>query len=299
MNRLPRWSELINPVLSGLGALGGSARPGEVHDWIVDTLGIPDELVAQENKNNVPTLYNRVAWARFYLAKAGYVDSSRRGVWALTEKGAAAGVLTEAQIRTLQREVQRASRRDEESGGSLPASEAPFPDPDTTDEPVQQGLGGHRERVKALLRRMSPSGFERFCQRLLREAGFERVEVTGKSGDDGIDGRGVLRVNPLASFNVVFQCKRYKGTVGAPEVRNFRGAMEGRADRGLLLTPSQFSREAEREAARDGVMPIELVDGDGIVDLMEQLQLGLSPVSTFEIEPAFYESFMGESNKDL
>ncbi len=292
MNELPGWRDLMNPVLNGLRSLGGSARPGEVNDWIVATLEIPDDLVGQENQNKVPTLYNRVAWARFYLAKAGYVDSSQRGVWALTEKGADAGNLGDDQITVLLREVQQATRQASEEDGNNALITYPPAGPESDDEALEPSLGGHRERVKVLLRGMSPSGFERFCQRLLREAGFERVEVTGKSGDEGIDGRGVLRVNPLASFNVVFQCKRYKGTVGSPEVRNFRGAMEGRADRGLLLTPSQFSRDAEREAARDGVMPIELVDGDGILDLLEQLQLGLSPVSTFNIDPGFFEPFM-------
>lgn len=285
MNELPRWRELINPVLQGLRDLGGSARPGEVNDWIVDALDLSEKLAAQENKDGVPTLYNRVAWARFYLAKSGFLDSSQRGVWALTEKGRTAGTLTDAQLADLQRQVQQATKRPPTQPGES------NPDTDTEDQQVSAEFREYRDAAKETLQRMSPAGFERFCQRLLCEAGFESVEVTGKSGDGGIDGRGVLRVNPLASFNVVFQCKRYSGSVGSPEVRNFRGAMEGRADRGLLMATSVFSREAEREAARDGVMPIELVDADGIVDLMEQLQLRLSPVSTFGLDPDFFEDF--------
>lgn len=290
MIEMPRWRELINPALDALRALGGSARPGEVNDWIVERLGLTAEHVAAENKNGVPTLYNRVAWARFYLAKADFLDSSRRGVWALTEKGRTAGTLSEDELAELQRQVQQATRRTS-SDPEAPSGEDPSASDEDEDQAGAEFLG-YRDAAKAALRGMSPGGFERFCQRLLREAGFESVEVTGKSGDGGIDGRGVLRVNPLASFNVVFQCKRYSSPVGSPEVRNFRGAMEGRADRGLLLATSVFSREAEKEAARDGVMPIELVDVNGIVDLMEELQLGLSPVSTFELAPKFFEDFL-------
>jgi len=248
---------------------------------------LTEEQVATQSEQGVPVLYNRIAWARLYLVKTGYLDNSVRGVWTLTEKGRDAAALTDAQIAEIVREVQQAGRRAKAESEGLTAGAG------EDREELDDGgaLLEYREEAKAALRSMSPAGFERFCQRLLREAGFESVEVTGKSGDGGIDGRGVLRVNPLASFNVVFQCKRYAGSVGSPEVRNFRGAMEGRADRGLLLATSAFSREAEKEAARDGVMPIELVDGDRIVDLMEQLQLGLSPASTFQIQNDFFEEF--------
>ncbi|GMA14769.1 hypothetical protein GCM10025871_11000 [Deinococcus metallilatus] len=142
-----------------------------------------------------------------------------------------------------------------------------------------------------IIRNISPGGFERLCQRLLREAGFENVTVTGKSGDGGIDGYGLLRVNPFVTFNVMFQCKRYTGKVSASQVRDFRGAFVGRADKGLMLTTGLFTSDAQKEAARDGVTLIELVDGNKLIDLFEQLELGLKPVRSFEVDTDFFRAF--------
>ena len=132
----------------------------------------------------------------------------------------------------------------------------------------------HRTKLIEVLQALSPSGFERLCQRLLREAGFEQVTVTGRSGDGGIDGHGVLGLNAFVSFKVLFQCKRYQGSVTPGDVRDFRGALQGRADKGIILTTGSFTSEARREAARDGAPPIELVDGEKLVRLFEELELG-------------------------
>lgn len=142
-----------------------------------------------------------------------------------------------------------------------------------------------------MLLELPPSGFERLGQRLLREAGFVQVVVTGRSGDGGIDGHGTLQVNPLVSFKVLFQCKRYAKSVTPAHVREFRGAMQGRADKGIILTTGAFTSEARREASRDGVLPIELVDGEKLLDMFEELELGLTSVTTFEVDPRFFEEF--------
>jgi restriction system protein len=131
-----------------------------------------------------------------------------------------------------------------------------------------------KDQLLIILKGLSPSVFERLAQRLLREAGFIKVEVTGKSGDGGIDGIGVLRVN-LLSFQVLFQCKRYQGSVGAPAIRDFRGAMVGRSDKGLMITTGTFTPDAKREATRDGAPAIDLIDGDQLCDLLRQLKLGV------------------------
>jgi restriction system protein len=133
------------------------------------------------------------------------------------------------------------------------------------------------------LKNLPPDGFERICQRLLRESGFEQVNVTGRSGDGGIDGIGVLQVNPFVSFKVLFQCKRFQGSVGAPVIRDFRGAMMGRADKGIIMTTGTFTMDAKKEARRDGVTPIELVDGEKLVEMFEMYEIGLKPVKTFEL----------------
>ena len=122
---------------------------------------------------------------------------------------------------------------------------------------------------------MSAAGFERLVQRLLRESGFIHVEVTGRSGDGGIDGQGILRLGGLISFNVIFQCKKWKNAVGANQIRDFRGAMVGRADKGLFITMGTFTKEAIKEATRDGAPAIDLVDGDQLVEKLKQLSLGV------------------------
>jgi len=150
---------------------------------------------------------------------------------------------------------------------------------------------GYRDALLETLRGLPAAGFEQLCQRLLREGGFQQVVVTGRIGDGGIDGHGILQVNPLVSFRVYFQCKRYKGSVGAGAVRDFRGAMMGRADKGIILTTGRFTADARREAVRDGVPPVELVDGEKLLDMFEQLELGLRAVKTYELVDEFFDEF--------
>jgi restriction system protein len=135
------------------------------------------------------------------------------------------------------------------------------------------------------LLKMNPGAFERLCQKILSESGFIKVYVTGRSGDGGIDGIDVLRIN-LLSFHVFLQCKRWKGSVGASAIRDFRGAMVGRADKGLVMTTGTFTTDARKEATRDGAPAIDLVDGEHLCDLLKRLQIG---VSTQKVEHVFIE----------
>ena len=125
----------------------------------------------------------------------------------------------------------------------------------------------------------------------MREAGFQEVNVTGHSGDGGIDGNGVLAINPLVSFNVLFQSKRYEGAVTASQVRDFRGAMSGRTDKGIIITTGTFTSEAKKESRRDGVPPIELVDGEKLVQMFEKYDLGLVRRNTYSIDHKFFDDF--------
>jgi restriction system protein len=167
-------------------------------------------------------------------------------------------------------------------------SEADIDEVETADVELPQG---YKEQLLNVLRQLPPSGFERLCQRLLRESGFEQVDVTGRSGDGGIDGIGIVKVNAFVTFKVLFQCKRYGRGVSCGQVRDFRGAMQGRADKGIILTTGAFTKDAHAEAVRDGVPPIELVDGEQLVELFEELELGLVPRKTYDIDAAFFEQF--------
>jgi restriction system protein len=194
-------------------------------------------------------------------------------VWSLTDKGQ--GLRTYEDARAIYDQVQREEReRARLKRQAARNGVAAVPDAELPDEPEPEVGDSWRPALLAALAGMSPDGFERLAQRLLREAGFTRVEVRGKSGDGGIDGVGVLRVN-LVSFQVYFQCKKWKGSVGAKEIRDFRGAMQGRADKGLFITTGHFTSQASDEATRDGATAIDLIDGERLCDLLREHGLGV------------------------
>ncbi len=205
---------------------------------------LPDAAVALIHSDNRSTrvAYN-LAWAKTYLKKVGALESGGRGVWALTAIGEALSADEVARIPSIVRrqEIRRIGANDAAAVSSAEAIRDSEPPP----EDSWRGI------VLTALQKMEPAAFERLAQRLLREAGFTKVEVTGRSGDGGIDGVGVLRLG-LLSFQTLFQCKRYQGTVGSSAVRDFRGAMVGRSDKGLVITTGTFSSDARREATRDG-----------------------------------------------
>jgi len=287
----PEFVKYLGPVIAALGELGGSGRPEEVRGAIADALNISEEEQARRLPSGVQSRFeNQVHWARFYLAKGGYIDASRRGVWTLTEKARALGTVTPAQAREIYRTVAVEFAK-------LRGKTSTLADAQAADEQVapaadaEHTLINYREAVAARLQALPAAGFERFCQRLLRESDFEEVTITGRSGDGGIDGIGILQVNALVSFKVLFQCKRYAGSVTPSHVRDFRGAMMGRADKGIIITTGSFTSDARKEAVRDGVPPIELVDGEKLLNMLEKLELGLIPQRTFQVDTAFFDQF--------
>lgn len=275
-----QFARYIGPVLRAIGELGGSGRPDEVRSVIARDLRISDAEQSEPLPSGVQTRFeNQVHWARFYLAKAGYIDSSQRGVWTLTEKGRSLEKVTSDEIHRIIREV---SEQTKPPSGPVTG---------TGQEDVVPTVTDYRDELARTLQSLPPAGFERFCQRLLRESGFQEVTITGRSGDGGLDGIGILQVNALVSFKVLFQCKKYAGSVTPSHVRDFRGAMTGRADKGIIITTGSFTSEARKEAVRDGAPPIELVDGEKLANMLEKLELGLRPRQTFEVDVTFFEEY--------
>lgn len=277
-----QFARYVGPVIAAIRKLGGSGRPDEVRAVIARDLKISDAEQSEPLPSGVQTRFeNQVHWARFYLAKAGYIDSSQRGVWTLTEKGRQLGEVSDADVQAIVKEVNAQSRgAADEEADAAPSLSGAVP-----------ATGNYREELARTLQALPAAGFERFCQRLLRESGFQEVSVTGRSGDGGIDGIGILQVNPLVSFKVLFQCKKYSGSVSPSQVRDFRGAMTGRADKGIIITTGSFTAEARKEAIRDGAPSIELVDGEKLAGMLEELQLGLKPRQTFELDESFFDQF--------
>ncbi|MBW2456824.1 MAG: restriction endonuclease [Deltaproteobacteria bacterium] len=280
----PEFTRFFGPLLDALRELGGSASAAEATDWVIEREKITVAEQEQTNKNGQSRVRNQVAWARFYLVKAGLLDTSRRGVWGLTEKATKTTLSRTAAIKVF-KEIQKAAAAAKKNAESTQPMDAggTSDDTDATD---------HRAELLGVLKTLPPSGFERICQRLLRESGFTQVQVTGKSGDGGIDGHGVLEVNRFVTFKVLFQCKRYTDKpVSCGHVRDFRGAMMGRADKGIIITTGSFTIDAKKEARRDGVPPIEMVDGEMLVEMFESLELGLRPRKAYELDYAFFDTF--------
>jgi len=281
----PHFIKYMGPTVEALKELGGSGRPAEVIDWIAIALDVTDEHQLEVQKSGQTRFENQVHWARFYLSKAGYIDSSQRGVWSLTKSGLSVAFNHDKAL-TIFDEVQAAIKKEKELEKEI-----------DVDEPELEGFEPDdprkfRSGLMETLLSLPANGFERLCQRLLRESGFQEVKVTGRSGDGGIDGNGLLEINPFVSFQVLFQCKRYSGSVSVSQVRDFRGAMMGRADKGIILTTGTFTKDAKGEAVRDGVPPIELVNGDKLLDMLEELELGVKPVTIYELDGEFFEEFM-------
>lgn len=277
---LPNLSLLMLITLDALRALGGSATIQEILDYVIEHEGVTEEEQSwlMPNKRDRRLNYY-LSWARTYLKRGHAVENSSRAVWSLTEAGEKITSLAETKIiyaNVSEEERQRTkTKRDAgKSNGfadtvtaSVELGSLSDKDGDGTDDSWQDIL-------LAELIKIQPSAFERLAQRLLREAGFVKVEVRGKTGDGGLDGVGILRVN-LVSFQVYFQCKRWQNSVGAKEIRDFRGALQGRADKGLFITTSNFTKQASDEATRDGAIAIDLIDGQRLCELLKEYELGV------------------------
>jgi restriction system protein len=280
--KLPTFDRLMNPLLRSLRALGGSGSVEEIYDKVVELEKLPDDVLSQlhdPEKSNQTEVAYRLALARTYLKKYGLLENSMRGVWALTAK---AKETTQVDPQDVVRTVR-----------SLDKKDSPETDAESTVPPEVSQEEEWKQKLHAILtQKLNPAAFERLVQRLLRESGFTQVEVTGRSGDGGIDGRGIARIHGFMSFHVLFQCKRYKGSVPSSEIRDFRGAMVGRADKGLFITTGTFSPAAVKEATRDGAPPIDLVDGNELADKLRDLGLGIRKemIEIVTVEEAWFES---------
>jgi restriction system protein len=268
--KVPQYWELMNPTLRALRKLGGSASINEMVTEIINDLGLPDAVADVPHGDSGRTeIEYRAAWARTYLKNAGFLDNSERSVWSLTPQGLEAGEIDSKKVAREIQKLHRERRLAEQSSEN--------------DEPSAEESGSWDRELLQVLGSMDPTAFERLCQRLLRESGFTEVEVTRRSGDGGIDGHGLIRIGGLISFPVLFQSKRHAANIGPDVVRDFRGAMMGRADKGLIITTGGFTREARREATRDGAPPIDLIDGELLMEKMKDLRLGVR-VTTRTVE---------------
>jgi restriction system protein len=267
-NKVPTYDEMLIPTLKALKQLGGSGTIVEINEKVYEVMRFDEEtLEIPHDENGIQSEVDyRLAWSKTYLKKYGLLENSSRGIWALLDNDIDTKSIDSNEIVKFVRELTKKSKTEKQQKKKLQNEEIEDEIDDLTD---------WKENLISVLLEIDPSAFERLCQRLLRESGFVQVEVTGKSGDGGIDGKGIVRISGFLSFHVIFQCKRYKGSVGSGEIRDFRGAMQGRADKGIFITTGNFTREAVKEATRDGAPPIELIDGETLCDKLKEFNLGV------------------------
>ncbi len=252
LDPVPSFKELLHPVFEAIQALGGSASNDEIRDWVIRDLVLPDNVAQIPHGRGSPTrLEYNLAWTRTYLKQYGLIENFQRGVWSLTADGCNTSTFDPEDVTRYVRVARKGTER----------------------EVVAKTW---REMLRDILVAMAPDAFERLCVRLLRESGFTEVNITGKISDSIINGKGHIGFGSLISFPVLFQCKCYQDSVGLDAIQSFRGAMLGRADRGLIVTTGHFTAIAQAEATRDRVFPIDLIDGEQLIDNLRQLQLGLS-----------------------
>jgi len=283
-NNIPAYDELIIPTVKALLELGGSGTIEEVNSKVYELAKLTDEIlqIPHGEQGTVNEVDYRLAWSRTYLKKFGLLENSSRGIWALSK--------SEIDISKLDyKEIVRTVKDRNKNPQLQKTIES------QTKNEIEDEVDGNEEWKEELLNilyMVTPAAFERLAQRLLRESGFSQVEVTGKVGDGGIDGKGIVRVSGLLSFHVIFQCKRYRGSVTPSQIRDFRGAMQGRADKGLVITTGTFTREAIREATRDGAPPIDLIDGELLCDKLKELKLGvdIKLIETVEIKHDWFSN---------
>ncbi len=268
---LPSYDELIIPTVRALIALGGSGSIEEINAKVYEIARLPETLlqIPHSEEGSVSEIDYRLAWSRSYLKKFGLFENSSRGVWALSKANIDVDKLDYITIVRTVRENDRRIRKEKN------LTETIIEIREEVDQDVENEEAW-KERLLDVLYNISPAAFERLAQRILRESGFSQVAVTGKSGDGGIDGKGIVRISGLLSFHVIFQCKRYRGSVTPSQIRDFRGAMQGRADKGLFITTGTFTKEAVKEATRDGAPPIDLIDGEVLCEKLKELKLGIT-----------------------
>lgn len=271
---VPTYEELFNPQLKALHYLGGSGTVREIESKVADLMQLSESDIGEIHRGNQTKLSYRLAWGRTYLKRYGLLENSEKGIWRLTSAGIKTKTVNPEKVHKVNREVK----------------ESIFEEPDE--------LERWRDLLLTKVKKMPPKSFERLAQQLLREAGFEKVEVTRYSNDGGIDGKGIMRIGGLLSFHVVFQCKRYAGSVASKEIRDFRGAMSGRSEKGLFITTGRFTPDAIVEAQRDGATPIDLIDGQQLTDLMLEHKVGVTMHET--IDEDWFKNFNPEisSEKD-
>ena len=288
----PTYTELIVLTYDALKQLGGSGTNNEIYEKVIVDLNLSDEVLDEPHLGslNQSEVEYQLAWARTYLKNYGIIVNSARSVWSITPEYASELTVSAKEIVAFTVQKNAKKREMAKSNDKLDGkSDKPEDDIDSNDDvEFPEEVKPWRQQLANILQNMDPYGFERLSQRLLRECGFTQVSVTKKSGDGGIDGTGKLKINGIVSFNVAFQCKRYKGLVSSSDIRDFRGSLTTDVEKGIFITTGSFSKAAKDEATTPGKKQIDLIDGEEFISKLAEYSIGVKEVKTYEIDEDFF-----------
>lgn len=255
-------------VLEILRVMEMPVTKAQVAAAVADRLGLSaDQRAVMAPKGDIPLVDWEVGWDLSLFKNTGFLQQPRVGMWTLTDDGRRLS-FEDHRRRERERNQQRRKQRQEATATTNQDHDAALAGPEVEVDWQQELL----DAMKAI----SPAAFEHLAAELLRTTGFDDVQVTGQSGDGGIDGIGIYRPAGLVSFRTAFQCKRYSGSVGPSAVRDFRGSFVGQADRGIFITTGSFTSMAAEEAVRAGAPTVDLIDGEDLCDLLKQHKIGVN-----------------------
>lgn len=281
--QVPNYATLIEATFTALKELGGSGRNDEINKKVYQILNVPDSVleILHTGRASFSEIDYRLAWARTLLKNYGALINSARRVWVISPEFMNVDKICGVDVEKLKNLNSKAVSQNQKNLANDQEQVDIYSDP-----PAEAKTW--RQRVFDIIMKMDPYAFERLTQRVLRESGFTDVKVTKRSGDGGIDGYGKLKINGVISFNIAFQCKRYQGTVGAPDIRDFRGSLTRNIEKGLFVTTGTFSSAAKDEAANIGKQQIDIIDGEDFIDMLAEYSIGLKEVKDYEIDEEYF-----------
>ncbi len=279
---VPSFEELIEPCMVALKKLGGSGTVNEIYEQVIKDLNLDDKVLSfmqTENGGQTKVAYN-LAWARTYLKKFGAINNPSHKVWEITNEYKEKSIKHEDVV------AYKAVWGVPQKSNSVKQTEKGI----AIDDVPEENKPWNEELLESLLT-MNPYAFERLSQSILRKMGVDDVTVTQKSNDGGIDGYGIFKLNGVISFRLAFQCKRYKGTVGAREIRDFRGSYTSDIEKYLFITTGTFTQEAKKEASMPGKPKIDLIDGDDLIAKLIEYKIGVKETITYVVDKNFFANF--------
>ncbi len=283
---IPKFHETFIPILEVLSS-GETLNNRDLQRLVIDKYfaNLNAEQLAEKTKTGELLLNNRIAWGKSYLKKGGYISYPERGTVKITEKG-----LKQKDGLTLKSVVEDSGTLNFYTEENI-KSKAINNDPkeivnsspqDLIDKGVTQIESEEKNDELDKLKTIDPYYFEKVILILLKKMGYGEFIETSKSGDGGID--GIINEDKLGLDKIYIQAKRFnENKVREKDIRNFIGAMSGDTNKGVFVTTSLFDIGAV-DKAKNAHHKIILIDGNKLVNLMHEFNVGVQIKSKYEIK---------------